>query len=90
MLLSAIQSEHAGVTWRSIVNDLPMDLGTVVVALVLFGVPLLMWWANRPSTMERYSTDRRPEADSSDPELPARDEEKSGEPVRPGGRPAAR
>jgi hypothetical protein len=53
MLLLALQDAQPSLSWGTLI-DIPLDFATLMVLLLVIGGPLLIWWANKPSTMERY------------------------------------
>ena len=68
MLLLALQAGPSGLTRNNLI-DVPFDFITVVVLLLTIGGPLLIWWANRPSTIERYGA-KNSRQDDATPDVP--------------------
>jgi hypothetical protein len=53
MLLLALQDAQPSLSWGTLI-DIPLDFATWAVLLLFIAGPLLVWWANRTSSMERY------------------------------------
>ena len=51
--------------------DLPLDAATIIVLVVAVGFPLLVWWANRRSVIERYSSPPEHEGSEDSPSAPS-------------------